>query len=120
MCTIQYTMVQQRHVGLAWDWQQNLLGSTCNMKGAARMGGAHPLLVILQRGLDVVHLLRQLQEGAAAANHDALLHCCLRGHGRLMCMLVAPYCNHIGIATGSTAAADRAQGQTAAASLLHG
>ena len=39
----------------------------------------HPLLVILQAGLDAVHLLRELQECAASANHNALLNSGLQG-----------------------------------------
>lgn len=39
----------------------------------------HPLLIILQAGLDAVHLLRELQECAASANHNALLNSGLQG-----------------------------------------
>ena len=40
----------------------------------------HLLLVVFEGLLDLVHLPRQLQERAAAANHDALLHCSLQTH----------------------------------------
>jgi hypothetical protein len=51
---------------------------------------SHPLLVILQASLNAIHLLRELQECAASANHNALLNSGLQGDRACQISLLQP------------------------------